>query len=52
MLYSTCTIDRMENEENVTYFLEQHPEYELEEMHQIFKGNFRRWIFLARLRRN
>lgn len=53
MLYSTCTIDRMENEENVTYFLEQHPEYELEEMHQIFpKETLGDGFFLARLRRN
>lgn len=53
MLYSTCTIDRMENEENVTYFLEQHPEYELEEMHQIFpKEILGDGFFLARLRRN
>lgn len=53
MIYSTCTIDRMENEENVTYFLEQHPEYELEEMHQIFpKEILGDGFFLARLRRN
>lgn len=29
LLYSTCTIDRMENEDNTKWFLENHPEFEL-----------------------
>ena len=29
LLYSTCTVNQMENEENVRYFLEKHPEYRL-----------------------
>ncbi|MCQ2507783.1 MAG: 16S rRNA (cytosine(967)-C(5))-methyltransferase RsmB [Dorea sp.] len=29
LLYSTCTIDRMENEDNSRWFLENHPEFEL-----------------------
>lgn len=36
LLYSTCTIDRMENEENTKWFLEQHPEFELVMERQIF----------------
>lgn len=30
LLYSTCTIERMENERQVTAFLERHPEFELD----------------------
>jgi 16S rRNA (cytosine967-C5)-methyltransferase len=52
MIYSTCTINRRENEENVQYFLKQHPEYELEEMRQIFPGKtMGDGFFLARLHR-
>lgn len=38
MIYSTCTIHRGENEENVRWFIENHKEFELEEMQQIFPG--------------
>lgn len=30
MVYSTCTVDRHENEEAVRHFLEDHPEFELD----------------------
>lgn len=36
LLYSTCTIDRMENEENTAWFLENHPEFTLLLERQIF----------------
>lgn len=36
LIYSTCTIHRAENEENVEWFVAKHPEYELVEMKQIF----------------
>lgn len=36
LIYSTCTVNRMENEENVQKFVESHPEFELEKMQQIF----------------
>lgn len=36
MIYSTCTIHRAENEENVMWFVEQHPQFRLVEMQQIF----------------
>ncbi len=35
LVYSTCTINRMENEENVRWFLERHKEFELTEERQI-----------------
>lgn len=38
MIYSTCTIHRGENEENVRWFIDNHKEFELEEMQQIFPG--------------
>lgn len=36
LMYSTCTIDRLENEENTRWFLEQHKEFRLEKERQIF----------------
>lgn len=36
LMYSTCTIDRMENEENTVWFLENHPEFTLISERQIF----------------
>ena len=52
LLYSTCTMDKMENEDNVTWFLKQHPQFELVKMQQIFpqKTLWRR-IFLAKLQK-
>ncbi|MGN0142374.1 MAG: 16S rRNA (cytosine(967)-C(5))-methyltransferase RsmB [Roseburia sp.] len=52
MIYSTCTINKGENEDNVAYFLKQHPDFELEEMHQIFpQETLGDGFFLARLHR-
>ncbi len=36
LVYSTCTINRRENEENVRWFIETHPEFTLENMEQMF----------------
>lgn len=36
LVYSTCTIHRAENEENVEWFIAKHPEYRVEKMKQIF----------------
>ncbi len=38
LLYSTCTINREENEDNVAWFLEQYKEFSLESMRQLFPG--------------
>ena len=35
MIYSTCTIDAGENEENVAWFMANHKEFEVESMEQI-----------------
>lgn len=50
LLYSTCTIHRAENEDNVAWFLEQNPQFELERMQQIFpEETLGDGFFLARL---
>lgn len=53
LLYSTCTIHRGENEENVTWFLENHPEFELISMQQIFpQEEFGDGFFIAKMQKN
>lgn len=50
LLYSTCTMDKMENEDNVTWFLKQHPQFELVRMQQIFpQETIWRWIFSGKI---
>lgn len=50
LLYSTCTIHRRENEENVDWFIKEHPEFSLEMQRQILPTEGRRdGFFLARL---
>jgi len=52
LLYSTCTIHRGENEENVAWFLEKHPEFELLSMQQLFpQEEFGDGFFIAKLRK-
>lgn len=52
LLYSTCTIHRGENEENVTWFLENHPEFKLLSMQQIFpQEEFGDGFFIAKLQK-
>ena len=52
MVYSTCTINPGENQENVAWFLGKHPEFELLDMEQIYPGTqVGDGFFYARLRR-
>ena len=52
LLYSTCTMNRMENEENVSRFLAEHKNFSLVEMHQIFpEQEFGDGFFIAKLKR-
>ena len=52
LIYSTCTIDKMENEENVSWFLAEHSDFELVEMHQIFpEENYGDGFFIAKMKR-
>lgn len=53
LLYSTCTIGRMENEENVRAFLKEHPEFALEQEQQLLPvAGLQDGFFYARMRRN
>lgn len=53
LIYSTCTIHCGENEENVTWFVENHPEFQLEKMEQIFPAkNYGDGFFLSRFVRS
>ncbi|MEG0190462.1 MAG: 16S rRNA (cytosine(967)-C(5))-methyltransferase, partial [Lachnospiraceae bacterium] len=38
LIYSTCTIHKEENEENVAWFLKEYPMYELASMKQMLPG--------------
>lgn len=50
LLYSTCTIHREENQENVAWFLQEHPEFSLKTQRQILPAEGRRdGFFLTRL---
>ena len=52
MVYSTCTINPGENQENVAWFLETHPDFELLGMEQIYPGTqVGDGFFYAKLRR-
>ena len=52
LIYSTCTINREENEENVACFLREHPEFSLVSMEQILPQAGRcDGFFLAKLKR-
>lgn len=52
LIYSTCTIHRGENEENVKWFLENHKEFELLSQQQIFpQEEFGDGFFLAKMRK-
>lgn len=50
LVYSTCTIHRKENEENVTWFLKNHQEFELLSSQQIFpQEEFGDGFFIAKM---
>ena len=51
IIYSTCTIDRLENDDNVAWFLENHPEYELATKKLLLPKEYHDGAFAAKLRR-
>ena len=53
MVYSTCTIHKGENEDNVEWFVKEHPEFALLSKEQMFPGGtYHDGFFIAKLRRN
>lgn len=53
LIYSTCTINRAENEENVQWFLENHTQFSLQRERQMFPGAVGDGFYFAKLiRRN
>ena len=52
LLYSTCTICRDENQDNVTWFLQQHKDFAVEDMQQLLpKGGTRDGFFYAKMKK-
>lgn len=52
LMYSTCTINPEENENHVSWFLQEHPQFQLETQQQILPGKGRNdGFFLAKLRK-
>lgn len=52
LIYSTCTIHKGENEENVDWFVKQHPEFTLVSKEQMFPGGtYHDGFFIAKLLR-
>ena len=52
LIYSTCTINPMENEENVSWFLREHADFRLELQRQIWPGKGKNdGFFLAKMRK-
>lgn len=50
LVYSTCTIHKGENENNVTWFLKEHPEFELISSEQMFPGEiYHDGFFIAKM---
>lgn len=50
LIYSTCTINKNENENNVAWFLETYKEFQLVEMEQMYPGTISHdGFFLAKL---
>lgn len=42
ILYSTCTLNKEENQDNIEWFIKNHPEYSLE---PLFYGNLPNFIY-------
>lgn len=47
MIYSTCTISRLENEENTRWFLKEHEDFKLLSSRQILPSEERDGFYIA-----
>ncbi|MBB5183679.1 16S rRNA (cytosine(967)-C(5))-methyltransferase RsmB [Catenisphaera adipataccumulans] len=51
LVYSTCTINKKENERQIESFLDAHPDFRLEAMQTLFPDQQHDGFFMARLKR-
>ena len=51
LVYSTCTVNKKENEKQVEYFLKQNPDFVLEEEQTIFPSDMTDGFYMAKVRR-
>lgn len=49
MVYSTCTVRKSENEDNIAWFVQRHPAFQVVSMQQIFPKDGHDGFFLAKL---
>lgn len=52
LVYSTCTINRAENEDNARWFLENHTQFSLQQEQQMFPGAVGDGFYIAKFRRH
>jgi 16S rRNA (cytosine967-C5)-methyltransferase len=52
LVYATCSIFKSENEDQVQWFLEQHPEYKLEDEKRLNPGKDNDGFYMARMKKN
>lgn len=51
LVYSTCTLDKKENEKQVEAFLENHPDFEMEKQQTLEPGAYNGGFYLCKLHR-
>jgi 16S rRNA (cytosine967-C5)-methyltransferase len=52
LVYATCSIFKSENENQVVWFLDQHPEFRLEAEERLNPGKDNDGFYMARLKKN
>lgn len=52
LVYSTCTLNKKENEKQIEYFIKNHPEFSLEKEETLFPSEYSGGFFIAKLVRN
>lgn len=52
LVYSTCTLNKKENEKQIEYFIKNHPGFALEKEETLFPNEFSGGFFIAKLVRN
>ncbi|WP_278907265.1 16S rRNA (cytosine(967)-C(5))-methyltransferase RsmB [Faecalitalea cylindroides] len=52
LVYSTCTLNKKENEKQIEYFIKNHPGFALEKEETLFPNEYSGGFFIAKLVRN